>query len=199
MGVSEAQLAALYAGGDDPWGFRSSDYEAAKYAATVAALPDRTFAHILELGCGNGELARRLSARSARYTGLDAMPVALDAARRAVPGGRFVRGFLPCALPPGDYDLIVLSEILYFLDAGGLDTLAEEIDAVQPAAEILCVTWRGPSGNPLEGEAALTLFAAACDGRRMTTVRVEPSYRIDRLGPVGGDAAGAAASGTAAE
>ena len=182
MAVSQERLEALYAQGDDPWGFRSSPYEAAKYAATLAALPHARYAHILEIGCGNGELARRLATRCDRYTGIDAVETALAAARLAVPEGRFVRTFLPGPLPPGAYDLIVVSEILYFLDRPGLADLAGRIDAAAPDARIVAVTWLGPSGNPLEGMEALDAFRAATP-RSSVPARVEAAYRIDLMGP----------------
>ena len=180
--VEPTALEALYSDSDDPWGFRSSAYEAAKFAATADALPRRRYRSALEIGCGNGELARRIAPRCERYTGLDAVETALAAARRAVPDGRFVKGFLPCALPEGPHDLIVLSEVLYFLDAWGIDWLAGELDRLWPEADIVVVTWRGPSGNPLEGEAALALFLAALDGgREADTVRMERRYRIETV------------------
>ncbi len=176
--VKRAALDALYAGTDDPWNFRTSDYERQKYDATIATLPASRLRHVLEVGCGNGELARRLAARCDDYTGVDAVDVALEAARRAVPHGNFVQSYLPCDLPEGDYDLLVLSEILYFLDAPGLSSLAVQIDSRWPAATVLCVTWLGPSGNPLEGDEALHLFGAATS-RRTRCVRMEATYRID--------------------
>ena len=184
--VAPDALEALYAGGDDPWDFRRSEYERARFAATLAALPRRRYRSALEIGCGNGELARRLAPRCDAYCGVDAVETALAAARRAVPGASFHRGFLPCPLPDGDHDLIVLSEVLYFLDADGIDALAAQLDARWPAADVICVTWRGPSGNPLEGEAALALFVAAVEGRIARTARLDASYRIDVLTPAPG-------------
>ena len=183
-GVNDRQLRAIYDVGDDPWRFRTSDYEAAKFAATFDALPRAHYRSGLELGCGNGELARRISLKCDDYIGLDAVEVALRAARTAVPTATFVKGFLPCPLPHGNHDLIVLSEILYFLDADGIDWLADELDTHHPQADIICVTWRGPSGNPLEGEAALALYLAATEGRTARTVRLTQDYRIDVLMPV---------------
>ena len=183
MSVAQGHLDALYAEGDDPWGFRSSPYEREKFAATVAALPRPRYASALELGCGNGELARRVAPRCDAYLGLDAVATALEAAREAVPGGRFVRGYLPCDLPGGEHDLVVLSEILYFLDADGIASTTRQIDRRWPGADVVCVTWRGPSGNPLEGEAALAL-ALACTDRRASVARLEARYRIDVLDPL---------------
>lgn len=181
--VDRSHLDTLYAETDDPWNFRTSDYEADKFVATVAALPRPRYAHALELGCGNGELARRVAPVCAAYTGLDAVDAALAAARVAVPRGRFVQGFLPCALPTGYFDLIVLSEVLYFLDADGIAALSDEIDARWPCADILCVSWRGPSGNPLGGEEAFELFRAATRRSHRQAVS-ERSYRIDLLSPL---------------
>lgn len=183
-GVPDSHLAALYRDTDDPWNFRTSVYESERFHAVLASLPDARLRSILEIGCGNGELARQLVPRCASYTGLDAAEPALSAARKAVPSARFVKGFLPCPLPDGDHDLILLSEILYFLDPGGITDLALEIDARWPTACLVCVNYRGPSGNLVECEAALALFLASLDTRRtLRTVHLDPTFRIDLAGP----------------
>ena len=182
--VTRGALEALYADGDDPWRFRTSAYEAAKRDATLAALARPRYAAILEIGCGNGELGRRLAARAARYDGVDAVERALAAARRAVPAGRFHRRYLPAPLPDGPFDLIVLSEVLYFLDPDGLRWLAATLAARWARAEIVAVNWLGPSGNALSGAEALALFVAALPpGRAVTPIAVRPRYRIDRIAP----------------
>lgn len=181
--VGQNHLHAIYANGGDPWGFRSSAYEQAKFRATADALSRPTYASALELGCGNGELARHIAPRCARYTGLDAVESALDAARRAVPKGHFLQAYLPCDLPDGQYDLIVLSEVLYFLGRDGLVLLGQQIARRWPGAEIIAVTWLGPSGNPLEGEAALKAFGdATIPAFTPTLLARSPDYRIDRFG-----------------
>jgi SAM-dependent methyltransferase len=186
-GVGPEHLAGLYDATDDPWSFRSDPYEIGRFAATVAALPRRRYASALEVGCGNGELARRVAPRCGAYAGLDAVEEALISARRAVPEGRFVQGFLPCPLPdgPGDaaHDLVLLSEVLYFLDPGGLDALSRQIDRRWPDADVVCVTWRGPSGNPLGGEEAFCLFRAAT-ARGHRHLHLERRFRIDLLEPL---------------
>ncbi|PRY93790.1 nodulation protein S (NodS) [Hasllibacter halocynthiae] len=190
MAVAPDHLDRLYAETDDPWNFRASPYEAARFAATTAALPKARYGHALEVGCGNGELARRIAPRCAAYTGVDAVEGALAAARAAVPRARFVRAFLPCPLPEGDYDLIVLSEILYFLSEGGLRELARQIDGRWPGADVVAVTWLGPSGNPIEGEAALRCFSGATGRRAGTAPPGDPRHRIDVFAPLGGARAG---------
>lgn len=180
--VQPARLQALYRDSDDPWGFRSSAYEQAKFRATAAALARPRYCSALELGCGNGELARHIAPRCDRYAGVDAVATALDAARLAVPAGRFVQAFLPCPLPDGPHDLILLSEVLYFLGVPGLDSLARQITRRWPRAEVLTVVWLGPSGNPLEGPEALRLFADALAPILSRQALAETSqYRIDRF------------------
>lgn len=181
-GVGRDHLQALYSEGDDPWDFRTSAYEQDKFRATTDALLRTAYASALEVGCGNGELARHIAPRCARYTGVDAVGIALDAARCAVPDGHFVQAFLPCDLPEGPHDLIVLSEVLYFLSHDGLLSLGHQITQRWPAAEVIAVTWLGPSGNPLEGEAALAAFVAAVSPRFTATPQARTvEYRIDRL------------------
>lgn len=177
-GVAPDRLAALYAESDDPWDFRQSPYEQEKFRATCAALPRPRYRSVLELGCGNGELARHIATRCESYTGVDAVETALDAARRAVPQGRFVRAYLPAPLPGGDHDLILLSEILYFLDAPGIRDLAEQIDRRWPEADLICVSWLGPSGNSLQGHEALNLYRDATP-RAFRCLRPGPDYSID--------------------
>ncbi|NDW59806.1 methyltransferase domain-containing protein [Yangia sp. PrR004] len=171
-------LAALYSAGDDPWSFRSSLYEQEKFRATCAALPRSRYRSALELGCGNGELARHIAPHCTHYTGVDAVETALQAAQRTVPQGRFLRSFLPAPLPNGAHDLILLSEILYFLDAPGIRSLAMQIDKAWPMADVLCVTWLGPSGNTLQGTEALAFYRAA-SRRRFACQRQTADYRID--------------------
>lgn len=180
MGVGRDHLNALYAGTADPWGFAQSDYEQAKFAATRQALARPRYASAFELGCGNGQLARHLAPICERYVGMDAVARAVETARRTVPGARFIQGFYPCPLPGDDVDLLILSEILYFLDPGSLGELAAAIAERWPRAEVLCVTWLGETGNEMQGEAALDMFAAALATHRFARVARTDSYRIDR-------------------
>lgn len=190
MSAGLAHLERLYAAGDDPWQFRTSPYEAAKFAATVAALPRPRYGHALELGCGNGELARRVVTRCAAYTGIDAVETPLIAARVAVPTGTFLQALLPCRLPAGPYDLIVLSEFLYFLSRTGIGEIAGQIDRRWPDADVLVVSWLGSSGHNLDGEAALGAFSGASGRNRISAVAADPRHRIDVFAPVTGSAVG---------
>lgn len=181
MSHRQSDLEQIYAQSDDPWNFAHSSYEQEKFRATRAALGERNFNAALELGCGNGQLARHISPLCKTYTGLDAVQRPLEAARRAVPAAQFVQGFLPEDLPEGDFDLIVLSEVLYFLSAGAIRTLAARIAERWPVAFIVCVSYLGPTQNTLEGAEALEIFITAMGpSHEFHKYCATRDYRIDR-------------------
>ena len=60
----------LFSEQGDPWGFETRAYEAAKYDATLAALPPGRFADALEVGCANGVLTARLGPLCDRRAGM---------------------------------------------------------------------------------------------------------------------------------
>ncbi|MGQ7845211.1 SAM-dependent methyltransferase [Granulosicoccus sp. 3-233] len=180
--VTQAFLDELYRRSSDPWSFRTSDYERRKYAATLAALDREHYSTILEIGCGNGELARSLHQRCELYVGVDAVAIALDEARRAVPSGRFSQVYLPDELPACDPELIVLSEILYFLDRECLSMLAAQLNHRWAMAELLFVNMLGDTGNALSGEDALQHFINELKSDYpLVEVARTGDYRIDRL------------------
>ena len=120
----EAGFDALYRSDPDPWDFETSAYERAKYDATLAALRARRFTHAIEIGCSIGLLTQRLADVAERVTGVDVSSVALERARERVPTARFVHADVPDGWPEGPYDLVVLSEVLYFLEPDEIRRLA---------------------------------------------------------------------------
>ena len=60
-----------YAEDPDPWQFATSEYEAAKYAATLEALPKPHYASALEIGCSIGVFTKALAARCDALIGVD--------------------------------------------------------------------------------------------------------------------------------
>ncbi len=178
---------AMYAADPDPWRFATSDYEREKYAATLAALPDRRFAHALEVGCSIGVLTRQLAGRCDDLLALDVAEAALAQARARCPGVRFERRAIPDEWPAGRFDLIMFSEVLYYLDAAGITaTAAKAVAALQPGGCILLVHYLGGTDYPSTGDEAADGFTAAAGLSPVLRVR-EPLYRIDRLDlPVSG-------------
>ena len=174
----------LYAEHPDPWRFESSAYEQAKYADTLAQLPPGRSGDALELGCSIGVLTEQLAARCDRLLGLDGSGAALARARLRCAGlghVRFQRAVLPRDWPSGAFDLILISELLYFLAPGDIAILASRsVHASRPGCTILLVNWTGPTDTPTTGDQAAELFRSACDFIADAPLR-RHGYRLDRL------------------
>ena len=177
---------ALYTADPDPWRFRSSDYEADKYAATLAALSQPRYRRALEVGCSIGVFTRQLAARCERLLAIDASAVALESARLACSGldnVEFELAAVPAQFPSGSFDLIVLSEVIYYLDENDVAALAARCaQALSPEGEIVACHWLGETDYPLSGAVASDMFAREMV-KRLPVRRVlhDQEYRLDRL------------------
>lgn len=137
----------------DPWGFRSRWYESRRRALVLACLPRQRFAHALELGCANGEMTASLAGRADALLALDASARAIALARQRVtaPHVRLAQAELPREWPAGRFDLIVLSEIGYYLSPADLRATADAMcAALAPDGVVLAAHWR----HPFEGKTA---------------------------------------------
>lgn len=179
--IEPGYFEALYAADPDPWRFATSEYEREKYASTIAALPDRRFESGLEVGCSIGILTRRLSERCDDLLALDVAEAALAKAREHCPGVRFERRAIPAEWPGGTFDLIVFSEVLYYLDASGIvATAGLAVPALRPGGSILMVHYLGETDYPSSGDEAAKGFMAAAGLATALQIR-RNGYRIDRL------------------
>jgi len=175
----------LHARDRDPWGTESSHYEAAKFARTLAALPRPRFRRALDVGCSVGVLTRRLAQRCDHVLAVDVSEVALSAARRRCAGQHvsFRRGEVPEDFPEGRFDLVVLSEILYFLSPAEVArTRGRVMRAIRPGGSVVLVNFLGPCDLALCGEEAADLFCAGLAARFAEARTARPGgYRIDVL------------------
>ena len=159
----------------DPWDFRSSAYEREKYDATLIALGKPTYKHVLEVGCSIGVFTTKLAKRSERLMAIDASQTAIDAARKNNTSNvTFEKGVLPGDFPEGPFDLIVLSEVLYYFNEADLRVVADLCcAALAPGGEMALCHWLGETDYPLTGHQASDIFAEA-------VVKRAPSRRILR-------------------
>jgi trans-aconitate methyltransferase len=155
----------IYDASDDPWGFATRWYEQRKYALTLAALPRERYARAFEPGCSFGVLSEQLATRCDELLAIEPVPeVAERAARRLA---RFDHvsvetGAIPELWPNGRFDLIVLSEVLYYLTADGAAELLERLArSTETGAHVLAVHYRGVTDYPLSGDAAHALLHAS--------------------------------------
>jgi 2-polyprenyl-3-methyl-5-hydroxy-6-metoxy-1,4-benzoquinol methylase len=111
--------------------------ERARFSLIVGHRDVLDAARILDVGCGQGVLAKRLSrAPYERYVGLDISQVAIDQAQRAVPDARncYVVSDMMTFTSEEKFDLIVFNECLYHME--------------DPAAAVRhCLRFLGPEGH----------------------------------------------------
>jgi SAM-dependent methyltransferase len=97
-------------------------------------------------------------------------------------GVRFARASFPEELPTGRWDLVVCSEILYYLDR---DAFAVAVDRLQKCLEggstVLAVHWRPATRTyPLRGDEVHDRLVATLGGWHVLDDR-RPQYRLDRF------------------
>jgi LmbE family N-acetylglucosaminyl deacetylase len=134
----------LYAANADPWHTADSWYERRKRAALLAALPWERYWHAVEPACGTGALTVELATRCEQVRAFDAVPAAVAATRRrGLPGVTVEEAALPEGFPDERADLVVLSEILYYLsDEDMRKTVDNAITGLAPGGDLVLVHWR---------------------------------------------------------
>jgi LmbE family N-acetylglucosaminyl deacetylase len=139
-----SRFADLYRDAADPWAVSTSWYERRKRAVALAALPRQRYASAIEPACGIGAFTRDLATRCDELLAFDPVESAVERAREAGLSGVDIRlGSLPDDLPAGPADLIVFSEILYYLGDGDLSATVESaVSALRPGGDLMAVHWR---------------------------------------------------------
>ncbi len=175
----------VYAANDDPWNFETSDYERAKYTATLAALPKEHYENALEIGCSIGVLTALLAKRCGHLLSIDVSRRALDAAAircKDLEQVTFERRQFPADLPAGMFDLIMVSEVAYYLSPADWQGAINRLyGMLNPGAHLALVHWLPfVPDYPQTGDEVHDSFAGTM-GATMKNVfnsRAE-NYRID--------------------
>lgn len=184
--LSASYFDALYASNLDPWRFATSAYEQHKYAVTLAALPRPRYASALEVGRSIGVLTRDLALRCDDLVAIDAAEAPLMEAKRRCadrPTVRFERMSAPQQWPRGMFDLILLSEVVYYFAANDVARLASRVArSLAERGNVVLVHWTGETDYPLTGDEASDLFIACME----QTARVDrcdrhQAFRLDVL------------------
>lgn len=162
----------LYRQDADPWKVRQRWYEQRKRGLLLACLPAQRYRRAYEPACGNGELTAALAQRAEQVLAADLSEEAVrltgqrlrreaesDAARVTV-----CRQQLPADWPTGErFDLIVISELAYYLDEAELLQLRQHCeDALTDSGTLALCHWRRPCADRRYGtDEAHALFDAA--------------------------------------
>ena len=147
--LSAGFFADVYADQDDPYGLAAGSwYERRKRAITMAALPRERFGSAFEPGCSVGLLTAELADRCDRLLAADTSERAVSVARQRLAGREHVRiehGYVPADWPSGKFDLIVVSELGYYLSPSDLATLVDmSVSALTGDGVLLTCHWRRP-------------------------------------------------------
>lgn len=162
------QFDAIHQGSAEPWSAADSWYEARKRQLTLAVLPRAHFSSGLELGCSTGVLTRDLASRCATLLGLDFSAEAVKTATErtaGLPGVEIRQLAVPQQWPEGTFDLIVLSEVGYYLEPAALrETIGLMAGSLTPDGVLITCHWRHPiEGWPLDGDGVHSLLRNAGD------------------------------------
>ena len=174
---------ALYAADADPWKFKERWYEARKRALTLACLPRPRYASAYEPGCANGELSAALADRCDSLLISDGAAAAVALARQRVadrPHVAAIEAWVPDAWPDAHFDLIVISEFVYFLTEAAMDTLAAKAAATLSAGgDLIACHWRRPiPGCRIDGDAVHERLARAIPLPRVWSL-TDPDFRLE--------------------
>ncbi len=136
----------------DPWGVESRWFEQRKRDLVLAMLPRPGFERTIEVGCSTGALAEALARRSGHVLAVDSSPAAVAAATRRFRDDDRVtveRLDVPADWPQDEtFDLVVVSELGYFMSPGGLEALVDRIaSTLGPTGVVVLCHWR----HPIEG------------------------------------------------
>lgn len=188
---SESYFDTLYSGSSDPWQYQTRWYEQRKRDMCLAVLPQADYTNAIELGCGNGVFSELLAQRCQTLLSIDGNNKAVHLAQQRLantPHAKVMQGIIPDVLlslterlqqanpvlnlsnvvpahtPP--FDLIAISEILYYLPPKDIDAVIVWIQHnLAEGGTLLCCHWRYPiEGFVMTGETVHQRFYQVFNG-----------------------------------
>ena len=176
----------VYAADPDPWKFETSEYERAKYATTMKALPESRYQSGFEIGCSIGVLTEQLSRRCDRLLAVDVSESALAKARARCVGAsnvEFAAMRVPDELPSRRFDLIMVSEVAYYWSLADLARASTWMtEHLAPGGSLVLVHWTPEVADyPLGGDEVHEHFLELARQGRLRHVHGErhDRYRLD--------------------
>ena len=185
MTLPATYFAAMYAGAEDPWGFRSRWYEQRKREVTLAALTRPRYRRAFEPGCSIGVLTAALADRCDEVVAADVDERAVSTARSELARHGHVRVerlSVPQEWPDGMFDLVVLSEVAYYYAPAELEQLLDRaVGSLAPRGTLLACHWRHPVPDyPATGDDVHQRLLARPELSQAVS-HVEEDFRLDLL------------------
>lgn len=175
----------VYAANEDPWNFETSEYEAAKYSVTIASLPKDKYESALEIGCSIGVLTQLIAKKCLRLLATDVSRKAIDqASRRCIEldNVSFQLLTFPKQIPDGRYDLIIISEVAYYLSYNDWEyAIKILLEKIITGGHIVLVHWLPEVHDyPQTGDEVHNSFKEFMENRMINIYADRTmSYRID--------------------
>ncbi len=176
---------ALYQDDPDPWKFETSEYEAHKYAATIAALPKSRYRSAFEIGGSIGVLTEKLADRTEVLLSIDVSRLAQARASQRcqhLSHIKFQIMQVPKEFPKQKFDLIIVSEVGYYWNREDLRKTQQHIlESLEPGGHLLLVHWTLYAKDyPLSGdEVHNAFFDLSPVHLKHLLGRREAEYRLD--------------------
>ncbi|QRX84081.1 bifunctional 2-polyprenyl-6-hydroxyphenol methylase/3-demethylubiquinol 3-O-methyltransferase UbiG [Glaciimonas sp. PAMC28666] len=145
-----AHFERLYQQDADPWQLQQRWYEQRKRALTLACLPQPRYRSAYEPGCGNGMMTVALAQRCDQLIASDGAPTAVQLTKERVlqeaphASVSVEQHALPGQWPQQQFDLILISEIAYYLAIPAFRELqAKAVVSLAPGGTLILCHWRG--------------------------------------------------------
>lgn len=171
---------SMFQGTQDPWNLETSAYEKAKHDHTVRALSGGNYRRALEVGCARGMLTSLLAPAVSSLLAIDVSGTALRAARKRCasnPHVMFANMQFPARTPEVAFDLVVLSEVVYYWDDADIKAAPVWLaDHLLLGGTIILVHWLGETDYPQSGDDAVGKLQIALAER----VRIDVTERCDQ-------------------
>lgn len=143
--LSEQYFDDVYHVNLDPWNFETSVYEKEKYLVTMKALSRIIYQNVFEIGCSIGVLSEMLAHRCKKLLAADASEAPLVKARERLakyPNVEVQKMIIPAEFITTPCDLIILSEVAYYLNDADLEILQKKtMQQLQKGGQLLMVHW----------------------------------------------------------
>ena len=163
----------------DEWHERWGSFAAPAWSAVLDAAGLAAGQHVLDVGCGAGDLLAHLDGLGLRAAGVDPAPGMVVRARSVAPTAD-VRIAEAAVLPWGDdsFDLAIAVNALHLADEAG-PALVEMSRVVAPSGHVAIVTWAESEHNDVD---VIARALAADDGDEPAADGDEPvAVVLDRL------------------
>jgi 2-polyprenyl-3-methyl-5-hydroxy-6-metoxy-1,4-benzoquinol methylase len=188
---------ALYREEDDPWGQSSGKGDLSYYylnsrhhlCSEINRLTRGYPVHGLEIGCGHGYVLSCLAGENSQWTGLDVSETAIAKARELNPKHTYLVGDIrdhDCVTEDreGRYDVVILSEILWYVLEHIDKAIANSAALCRPGG-LLCVSQAFLKGEQRYGaeiangfHGALKLFLERYPGLKLIEARYDDSNSL---------------------